>query len=310
MKRDEEVMVDIVEALANGTQSLQGAALSCGVATRTFWRWMQQSKEGDEKFLIGWPDPDQPVQFYRAVSMARKMLALSARSEFERKNLFGYERIVHFQGAPVPMPDARAVGLSREIRELLGYDPDGYLRDENGAVVWVTEHVEPPVQATIKYLSSMFPEYRERLDQTVNINGGLTLGVSTVSRRTREQGPPEIPDAPIPPRVVRVIEARPSVEPVIEETADEPEDDVTSTLPIKDEPEAISEPTPVPEPERVIRTETPQQWQPTANEKAGKPLSNLEVELLSRLRNPNPAMRSASPIGSTVNTLIKTPRPA
>jgi len=311
MKRDSEVMIDIVEALASGMQSLQGAALSNGVAVRTFWRWMQLSKDGkDERFLIQWPAPDgEPVPFHRAVAMARKMHALEVRAKFEKECLTGWDSEVRFQGAPVWRQHAGAFDpKKRELLVMLGEcDEDGFMIDERGERLPVLEHHHAPVAAVTKFLETHFAEYRTHTvsDTNLNINGGLTLGVSTVPRRTREDGPPQIPAPPTPPRVVEVVKVIEAPQP-INEPADDPV--VTDTKPSADEPEVAAAPTPEQEP-RVIREPAPPAYQPTASEKAGRPLSALETELLGRLRG-DPAKRSASPIGSTASAMPRTPRPA
>lgn len=307
MRLDQETLVAIVEEMASGTASLADAARNQDVPLRTFWRWMQRSRNGEDEMLIHWPD-EEPIQFIRALSMARKMAALEARSRFEKKNVLGYyEKETRFQGAPVWAEDPSCVGMDPDLRELLGYSRDGLLRDENGCCIPVVERIETPAALQLRYLASMFPELREHsvTDQNVSLHG--SLGVTHMkSSFTRESGPPAI--APPPPRPLLPVEEI-VAEPDEDAAPLKPSSDVQGTDPVTDETFETQPPTPAPELDRVIREPAPTEYTPTASERKGRSLSALEQDLLTRLRG-DPLRRSASPVGSTISLLPKILRPA
>jgi hypothetical protein len=299
MKRDTDTMIGICEAVASGTLVLSTAAQMNGISARTFWRWMQLSNQGDENYLINWPNDDEPTFFHRALAMARRMFKLDARGLIEQRLISGFAEPVFFQGRPSWVEMEEAVGLDEDTRELLGYPRDGLLRDEFGRRVQHKIIHAAPVQLQIKFLESQFPdEYTPTMNQNINqtING--TLGVVPAKPRSREDGPPPVP--PPPPRPL--LEAPVSIPTANTDTelaellGDEPNPmEATLTEPTKDEPNEVAiAPTPsAPEP-RVIKEPNPAAYQPTAPD--GN-MSPLRADLISRLIDP--AKRSANPIGST-----------
>jgi hypothetical protein len=283
--KDEQTMIAICDALASGVKSLSGAARSSGVASRTFWNWMRASQKGDDRFLIRWPDPEaeQPMPFHKAIAFARKVFLMQVRAQFEHEALVGWEKPVHFQGQMVWQEDPRAVGLSPELRDLLGFSPDGLLRDETGACIPVTEHVHPPVAMTIKVLESHFAEYRSHSVVDQNINGNLTMGVTAIKPLSKSDSPPAIPPMPPLPRIERAA-PMPEPDPIIDASSgDDPDDDfaVTDTRPEKDQPLSAMPPAELMPPQVVIREDARQtNYAPTG----GTATSPLAQDLLARLR--------------------------
>ncbi|MHC6156576.1 hypothetical protein ACVSQB_32970 [Bradyrhizobium elkanii] len=297
MLRNEETMIAICETVASGVLVLSKAARINGVATRTLWTWLEESKRGeDERYLISFPTAEKRP-FHVAIARARRMAAIDIRSEFEARALRGHDELVHFQGQVVWRMDPRAVGLDPDLRELLGFDRDGLLRDERGNAIPVTQHIQPPVSAVLKVLAAHFPkEYGDHIEQNINLRGGVTLGVQAVGLPSRAEGVPPIP--PPPPRPVIDVTPAPAALPVPEEIVDAEfnERDTTDTAPMADEDFAAA---PLPEPakpETVIKEPAPEKYQPsTTSDNA------LVRDLVTRLRSP-PETRSANPIGSVKAT--------
>ena len=194
MLRDDETMIGICEAVASGTLVLSTAAQMNGISARTFWRWMQLSNQGDERYLINWPNDEEPTYFHRALAMARRMFKLDARGLIEQRLISGFAEPVFFQGKPSWVEMEEAVGLDEDTRELLGYPRDGLLRDELGRRVQHKIIHAAPVQLQIKFLESQFPdEYTPTMNQNINQTISGTLGVVPAKPRSREDGPPPVP---------------------------------------------------------------------------------------------------------------------
>ncbi|UGA43747.1 hypothetical protein HU230_0036790 [Bradyrhizobium quebecense] len=290
MLLSEQMMVAICETVASGVLVLSRAAEMNGVSRRSLWKWLEESKRGeDERYLIAFPT-DEKRPFHVAIARARRMAAIDIRSEFEARALRGHDEIVHFQGQVVWQMDPRAVGLDPDIREMLGYDRDGYLRNERGECIPVKQHIQPPVAAVVKVLAAHFKQYGDRVEQNINLRGGVTLGVQAVGMSSRADGPPAIP--PAPPRPVLDVTPPPAALPVPEAIVDaefsEP-DATADTAPMVEE-EFAAAPMPEPtKPEVVIRETPPPEYQPVMTDQAR--------DLLTRLRGPV-GLRSANPVGS------------
>jgi hypothetical protein len=152
-----------------------------------------------------------------------------------------------------------------------------------------------------------FPsEYRPGTNSNVNVNANVS-GVVGIAVAKPMTGPPKIPPAPPLPQLEVIPQADELAIPETDNEADDDDDesvsDVTDTPPDKFEVEAftpLSPPPPAPQVERVITGgPLPEQYQPTPQiaplapvERAGRPLSDLERDLLTRARA-TPAQRSA-----------------
>lgn len=282
-KRSAETMIAICDALASG-MSYSGAAQSCGIGVRTFWEWIKASQAGNPDYVIEYLG--EPIAFHKACNAARRILMHNLRSSFERRALLGHDTIITFQGAICWRVDPRTVGWSEDEREAFGFERDGLLRNERGETIPLTEHHEPPVAAVLRVLEVGFPnEYRptSNVNSNVSISGSTTVGIAIAKPMA---GPVPVP----PPPPLPQLEVLPETDALtVPETDDEPADAVTDTAPEEFTPD---EPEPV-QIDRVIREPAPAQYAPlpmpaplapTNAERSGRPLTDLERDLLSRAR--------------------------
>ncbi|WP_298107421.1 hypothetical protein [Bradyrhizobium sp.] len=227
----------------------------------------------------------------RAISRSIEDIEASARD----RALNGVWQVAQYKGQTVYKlnPD----WLDEGMRDLLGLtDRDKYLRDGNGNLVPEMVWTPPATDLVLGILAAHSARYKRQSKIDIDMNARIAGGVMVAAAPS----PKMFSSQPAP---VAVIEGPKQAEKIEDATIAEIESDVTSTEPIKDKLDPVTMPAPAPEPPRVIRqpaTGTP--YQPTASERAGRALSPLEQELLSRLRGPADK-RSASPIGSIKSAL-------
>jgi hypothetical protein len=292
-----ETMIAICDTIASGIMSYSKACAMNGLPSSTFWDLIKRSQSNDERLVIEYLG--EQIQFAKAVNAARRMALHEMRGRMEQKSIFGYDEPVFYMGEPTWKRDPRTVGWTEDEREAFGFSRDGLLRDENGACIQNVIHHEPPIALQLRVAEMAFPtEYRPGTNNTVAVSGGAVVGVQMMKP---SNGPPKIPPAPPLPQLEVIRETD---ELAVPEMADDEEiTDVTDTPPDDDPAQDDFTPLPpqppAPEPERVIREATPEQYQPTPQivplapvERAGRPLSDLERDLLTRARG-TPAQRSA-----------------
>jgi transposase-like protein len=207
VKLSEETLLKIIEAYSQGA-SYNEAARIAGIGTRTLWSWIAASRDGS--------DPELMVEMFgtrvtleRGLVMARRAVALEARSRLEKRALLGHDQVVTFQGAVCYRADIRCVGWSEAERVAFGFRADGLEEDDQGRVIPLTVHVEPPEKLVLHFLAVHFPdEYVPQSTQNINVNG-KTQGVTDTSKQAT--GPLAIPPRPPMP----VLEVLPDI--VVEE---------------------------------------------------------------------------------------------
>jgi hypothetical protein len=233
----------------------------------------------------------------RAVSRSVEDIEAAARD----RALNGTYTVAQYRGETVYKRDPSLIGKPWLV-DMLGL-PDDLLRDANGNLVPELVWTPPATDLVLGILAAHSSRYKKQskidIDMNARVTGGLLIA---------EAPSPKIFQRPAPVPVIEVVKEAEQIE---EAEVTEIDDRVTDTSPTQDEPEAVAAPTPAPEPEpRVIREAAPLAYQPTASERAGRPLTPLEQDLLGRLRS-DPAKRAAmSPIGSISSTLERTKRPA
>src|SRR6267142_5786663 len=139
---------ELLEAMCNkhaqGLLAYEDLGRYFGVPHSTLWSWIKASNNGDEKFLIEYLG--ERMQFAKALGQARKLALYEVRGRLEQKSLRGYDEPVFFQGQPTYKRDTRCLDIDDpDIREMLGFSRDGYLRGADGLPVQNTVHHEPPV---------------------------------------------------------------------------------------------------------------------------------------------------------------------
>jgi hypothetical protein len=293
-RKSPETLLAICNTIAGGIMAYSKACAINGVPQSTFWDWIKASQGGDETLMIDYLGETLP--FHKAVNGARRMALHEMRGRFEEKNVLGWDEPIFYMGMPTWKPDPRVIGIADEdIREMLTGYRDGLLRDANGACIQNTIHHNPPVAAVLRSLEMAFPgEYRPGTTSQVSIASNVAIGVNFPKPRDYSGKPPAIPPAPALPQLQILPETD---ELQIPETED---DDELRAMLGEDEPAEVTDTPPetyaefVPEqpkqaePEPVMIAEpTPEKYQPGANPliqpRNGRPLSDLERDLLARL---------------------------
>jgi hypothetical protein len=232
----------------------------------------------------------------RAVSRSVEDIEASARD----RALNGTYTVAQYRGQTVYKlnPD----WIDEGMRELLGLtERDMYLRDANGNLVPEVVWQPPATDLVLGILSAHSNRYKRQSKIDIDMRAQVTGGILVA-----EAPSPKIFQRPVPAPMLEIVKEAEQIE---EAEVTEIDDRVTDTSPTRDdEPEAVAVPTPEPEPERIIREAAPPAYQATASERAGRPLTPLEQDLLGRLRS-DPSKRSASPIGSIASTLERTRLP-
>lgn len=288
MKRTPETLIAICDTIASGILSYAAACRVNNVSSRAFWGWIKASQGGDEDYLIEYLG--EQIQFSKAINAARRIALHEIRASFEQRCLMGHDEIQTYMGEITWQKDRRCVGIDDpDIREMLGYQRDGFLRNEAGEVVPNVVHRQAPVAAVLRVIEAAFPvEYRPGTNNTVAISGSAVVGVQMMRPSNK---PPVIPPAPPLPQLEVLDDAD-------ELQIPETDDDV-----LDDEPAAADDMQPITQPgvqsdERMIAEPTPAEYQPSppaaplAPTRSGRPLSALERDLLSRARG-TPEQRAA-----------------
>jgi hypothetical protein len=205
------------------------------------------------------------------------------RRSIEEIESFNRERVARprvvptlFQGAKVAAKDPLLYGRP-DLVELLGL-PDDLLRDANGAVVWETQEILPPVELVSLYLGA----YARRLfgkklevDQNTKLSGGVLIsgGQQAIAKPVELEVVENMSIQEAEFSELPVSDTDPAETPTAPDYADEPE-------------EPTAEPAPVPSPGPVIRTATPPEYAPGPNplvQRGGnRPLTPEEKAVLAR----------------------------
>jgi hypothetical protein len=288
VKHSPEKLQTIVHLIERGVMTKKKHAQAVGVSEDTVSAWQFRSNANDAAFIITYLGEE--MQFAKAMAIAQRFAYRELRANAEQFAILGRKRRTTFQGQFVPKFDPVAFALSREDREWLGYHPDAYALDENGAVLWNEEHIDAPVGLLERFLGT-FPDLQTTTNQNLNVKGALTHGVQIVPKPDYSKEAPTIPPAP-PVPMLEVIapeevvedsledilgpepvaieeqdfEAPEDVQPTAASRADDPTDRTIRDVPPKD---FIAPPTPKP----VGYFEVPQR----------APRTDLERDLFARL---------------------------
>lgn len=269
----------------NEVVSFANCARRFGIDESTVFVWLRQSKAAADRkddpseWLI---DIDgEKRYFHQHCRRAQQNCGESIIANMMVRARDGVWRVCRFQGKTVWRDDPKLVGLSDEMLYMLGYD-DRLLR-VNGELQPEMEWVPPSTDLSTFLAASHNPKrYGRKSSMDVNVSGRTSLGVTVMNQ-------PRI-NAPLP--MVEIINEAAEVasepEPVTgaqsaSDTDDEPATD-------DDEPDAPALPEtkgPGLDPSPVYSTPTPPELSPALNPlimpRAGRPLSDLERDLLSKL---------------------------
>jgi hypothetical protein len=258
--RSAEKLLEIVETIASGVLSPRKAAKRCGIPPSTYWDWVAASQRSDERFLVEYCG--EVMQFAKAVGLARKIALTDALGEFETRLLTGDSTPVFFQGRPSFVEDEALSTWSDSDLERLGI-PDRYLRDKQRRRVQHTIKTPPPIQAVVKMLEANFKQYRPRSETSLSIDQKFSGGVHVVNVNKPAHSLP----------VVEIVP--PALPPPVEVSVPQPVE------------EHLAEPVPTASNDAV----EPPTYQPRA-----KGVTDLERDLLNRLKTPPTNPRPSAPV--------------
>jgi hypothetical protein len=279
--------------------------------------WLKKSREdqkadvADSIYKFCWPeDSVEPMWFHEhvrlTVSVSIEMIEAGARS----RALHGTYSRAMFQGRSVYRlnPD----WLDEEMRDFLGLsEKDMYLRDKNGDLVPEMVWTPPSTDLVMGVLAAHSSRYKRQSKIDIDMHSRHSGGVLVMAQT-----------APQP--LAQPQRAIPMVEVISDEIAEEATPTSTSTStssddhddlgigPATDTPDGLDDldtiaPAQVaPEQPRVIRESPPPAYTPppsspilmTQAERSGRPLSDLERDLLARARG-STETRSANPVTPT-----------
>lgn len=197
--KSEAKLLEICDLFASGFTYSDCARIS-GVAPRTLFMWLRNSAANSDESLII-PYMGEEMQFAQAMALARKVLHMQVRSALETRSALGHDEPIFFQGRPSWVEDERCVGIDDpDVREMMGYARDGYLRDEQGRRVQHTIHHEPPIAAALRVLEMSFnEEYTPSSNiNVVNSDTGVAVGAPITGEKLTVPSRPARPALPAP----------------------------------------------------------------------------------------------------------------
>ena len=186
-----QIMSEIADLYAGGL-SLNNCAKKLGIAPRTLHSWLKLSRENDPSTLTVYLDEE--MQFARALSIARQLLYLNMRSNFEARMLTGDETPIFFQGRPSFVELEECAGIDDpDVREMLGYPRDGILRDNRNRRVQHVLRTPAPVAGVLAALAVGYPGEWTPSSKVEQAITNRTQGVTVL---TGPPGPPVVPPKP------------------------------------------------------------------------------------------------------------------
>jgi hypothetical protein len=175
-------------------------ARAVAVSDESLRSWELRSNSGDPAFVFDFFDSGEPIQYAKALAVAQKFAYRELRAQAEQFSIHGRKRRTLNQGQFVIALDRKALALDRETRIICGYHPEAYLLDEDGAVTWVEETEMAPVGLLSKFLET-FKDLQPHTHQSVDVKGGLQVGVGYMKPVDYTQPPPVIPPLPPVPQI-------------------------------------------------------------------------------------------------------------
>jgi hypothetical protein len=264
MKKSPDTFAKICEAICN-SPSYANAARAVDIGESTLWRWIAESQSGNPEYVFEFMGEQVPLHV--AMKSARKMAAAGIIQNLEHRALHGDYRQTFYKGQPQWQLDPKLLGWTDEELSALGMDR--YQRDENGELVPVIEWTPPPVALALAVAAAHYPKlYGSHSEVTVN---NRNSGVTTVKHVYGDKPKP----LPAPVEVLAPPIAA-------------GDDDLSDLL---GEPSAESiEVSEIETPAAPMASPAPDQPAEYQRRSAG-PMTDLERDLLSRLKQPTGAPR-------------------
>jgi hypothetical protein len=297
--KNREFLREYIRVL-NDVCSYADAARVLKMDQSTIFVWLRQSKaaaeakENPSPWLISVDGEER--YFHQHCRRAGDNTTEHIEANAKKRARDGFWVPSMFQGRRVPARDPKLIGRQWLI-DMLGLDDD-LLRDKAGNVIFEMQYVPPATDLAMGLLAANSKKYRKQSSVDVNMRGG---GVVVVPMRAE----PAKVAAPLP--ILEIVQSVTDEEPAADfaelEEAEDIDLKVTDTPPDAppvapvDEPATPRAPTP-PTTGPRISTPTPPEYAgagPNAmiKPRGGRPLSDLERDLLSKLPSDNSAVRAA-----------------
>jgi len=269
-------MAQIADLYAGGL-SLNNCAKRMGIAPRTLHSWLKLSREDDPSTMVTYLDNE--VQLCQAMEMARQILYMNMRSNFEARMATGFDETpIYFQGRPQFVEDERCLNFTPDEREAYGFERDGILRDSRGRRVREVLRTPVPVAGVLASLAMAYDEWTPKSKSESTVTYVKTQGVTVVPAPT---APPTIPERPKIPELEVLPEPQATDGDLTDLLGpDLVEPDIVDV--INSEPEFTAVeivPAPVEQPPVMIREPAPAAYQPT---ETTRPLNPQLQALLNR----------------------------
>jgi len=294
---DKEKMYEALELVSRGITRPTRCAKALGMSYRSYSDWLLRSNRGDARFLIEFRG--ETMQWAKALTLATNLALLELRGMLLEESIGGYLEEQTRDGGPVWSPDPVASAIDDpEVRVMLGYRADGLLVDDRGALVKHKVRKKSPFAQQIALLRAAFPDLRETqtVNQNVNLNGNVTVGIGHAKRADYSQEP-VIPPPPDIPQLEVIDASFTEVDPDLEDLLGPVPQPAPTNITIAPEPEPDedvqpSAPSRPVDAERTIREATPPEWKaapPTPKPvgideaPARAPRNDLERDLFAKL---------------------------
>lgn len=230
-----QILIDLADAYAS-TLSHTGAFEKCGVSKPTYWRFLAESKKGeDPSYMIDYLGEVLP--FHEAIRRARILGGIhEIEARFLKRARDGHEAPIFYKGEPswvmahdLPLSDPRYVPLDcpDDMLELLYGARDRFARHPvTEAKIQRTELIQPPVAAVQAVLAANLPRVYGA-HQTIDVNQHNT-GRMVIEHRKSSAPRPASPPMPVASPAPLAIEHQPAApiaesEHVVEPMADAPQ---------------------------------------------------------------------------------------
>jgi hypothetical protein len=205
MKFSSELAVSMMDFLV-GCSVVKRCCEAHGISEAGFWLWVKKSK-ADPPELPSFEWMGMDLQFHEGVQTARRLYANGLLDMTLERARYGSNRKVIYQGKECFAID-RSIppGITDpDVLDMLYSQPDHYLRDDQGRLVYLTEAVDPPVALTLAVLASQFEIFQPHSSQSIEVINREGMGVLHVGgdkpKTAQIEHTPILPHATVPPEV-------------------------------------------------------------------------------------------------------------
>jgi hypothetical protein len=229
-KRSPELLTALADTVL-GDPSLTHAAKANGVHPATLFRFIKESNENPDAYIIEFMG--ETVPFHRALQLANRAAIALVESELISRSVHGGREKIYFQGRPqwVEREDIPSDITDPEILQMLYGQPDRWLRKEN-PITGEMERVQlemrraPSDASVLAVLKAKSP--KGGWTDTRNVNLQVGGGVMVIGK----QSPTPLPE---PIKMVEHVAAEIVQEAIEDETVHADQDDTPPQPSLADE---------------------------------------------------------------------------